>query len=46
MVIHIQDREDSPTTILADHVNSEKSVIFGARAFWEGVDLPGEQLNS
>ncbi|HNU24132.1 MAG TPA: ATP-dependent DNA helicase, partial [Mesotoga sp.] len=44
MVIHIQDREDSPTTILADHVNSEKSVIFGARAFWEGVDLPGEQL--
>ena len=42
--LRIQERDDSLTTILSEHRNSEKSVIFGARAFWEGIDLPGEQL--
>ncbi len=44
LVLNFQERYSSPITLLSEHVNSESSTLFGARAFWEGVDLPGEQL--
>lgn len=44
ITVNIQERNDSPAILLAEHINSKRSVIFGTRVFWEGIDLPGEQL--
>lgn len=35
----------SPHTLLESFRNAERAVLLGTRAFWEGVDVPGEALS-
>ena len=35
----------SPHTLLNSFRESERAVLLGTRAFWEGVDIPGEALS-
>ncbi len=35
----------SATTLLENFRTAEKAVLLGTRAFWEGVDIPGESLS-
>jgi len=35
----------SPHTLLENFRSTEKAVLLGTRAFWEGVDVPGEALS-
>ncbi len=42
--LHVQRPFESASVILSEHVTNEKSVIFGTRTFWEGIDLPGDKL--
>ncbi|MGC9383537.1 MAG: ATP-dependent DNA helicase [Kosmotogaceae bacterium] len=44
--LRIQEQYDSPSAILEGHMSDNNSVIFGARTFWEGIDLPGEHLKT
>lgn len=36
----------SPHTLLDNFRNTERAVLLGTRAFWEGIDVPGEALSS
>ena len=42
--LKVQSRSESASVMLAEHSISDKSVIFGTRTFWEGIDLPGDKL--
>jgi len=43
--VYAQGEGASPHTLLETFRNSERSVLLGTRAFWEGVDVPGEALS-
>jgi ATP-dependent DNA helicase DinG len=36
----------SPNALLDAFKSAERAVLLGTRSFWEGVDLPGEQLSA
>lgn len=40
-----QGIDGSRTRLVEDLQTSERTVVFGASSFWEGVDIPGEQLS-
>jgi DNA polymerase-3 subunit epsilon/ATP-dependent DNA helicase DinG len=43
--IYEQGEGASPHTLLENFKTSEAAVLLGTRAFWEGVDVPGEALS-
>ncbi|MFT3686271.1 MAG: helicase C-terminal domain-containing protein [Phycisphaerales bacterium] len=42
----VQGRDGPPARILADFRKSERSVLFGAASFWQGVDVRGDTLRN
>jgi len=42
--LFVQDGSQSPSRLLSRYRLSPKGIIFGTDSFWEGVDLPGEEL--
>jgi DNA polymerase-3 subunit epsilon/ATP-dependent DNA helicase DinG len=45
ITIYEQGEGASPHTLLESFKSSEGAVLLGTRAFWEGVDIPGEALS-
>ncbi|MBE0409400.1 MAG: DEAD/DEAH box helicase family protein [Anaerolineales bacterium] len=45
IVIYEQGEGASPHALLESFRNSDKAILLGTRAFWEGVDIPGEALS-
>jgi ATP-dependent DNA helicase DinG len=45
ILIYEQGEGASPHTLLENFRNAERAVLLGTRAFWEGVDVPGEALS-
>ncbi len=45
MVIYEQGEGASPHALLDSFRSTERAVLLGTRAFWEGVDVPGEALS-
>jgi len=45
IMIYEQGDGSSPHTLLESFRTTEKAVLMGTRAFWEGVDVPGEALS-
>lgn len=45
IIIYEQGEGASPHTLLENFRTSERAVLLGTRAFWEGVDVPGEALS-
>jgi ATP-dependent DNA helicase DinG len=45
IVVYEQGEGASPHTLLENFRTSERAVLLGTRAFWEGVDVPGEALS-
>jgi DNA polymerase-3 subunit epsilon/ATP-dependent DNA helicase DinG len=43
--VYEQGAGASPHTLLETFKNSDSAVLLGTRAFWEGVDVPGEALS-
>ena len=43
--VYEQGEGASPNTLLETFRETEKAVLLGTRAFWEGVDIPGEALS-
>jgi DNA polymerase-3 subunit epsilon/ATP-dependent DNA helicase DinG len=43
--VYEQGEGASANTLLESFRNDEHAVLFGTRAFWEGVDVPGEALS-
>lgn len=45
--IHVYEQGEgaSPHTLLETFRTTERAVLLGTRAFWEGVDVPGEALS-
>ncbi|GMA55679.1 hypothetical protein GCM10025858_01820 [Alicyclobacillus sacchari] len=46
MPLFAQDVDGSRAAILEAFRNQPESVMFGAQSFWEGIDLPGDQLTT
>lgn len=46
IVTYEQGGGASPHALLETFRNSDRAVLLGTRAFWEGVDIPGEALSS
>lgn len=42
--LFVQDSNMSPFQLLSRFRRSPKGIIFGTDSFWEGVDLPGQEL--
>jgi len=42
--LFVQDNSLSPFQLLSRYRQSSKGIIFGTDSFWEGVDLPGAEL--
>jgi len=42
--LFVQDSDLSPFQLLTRYRQSPKAIIFGTDSFWEGVDLPGAEL--
>lgn len=42
--LFVQDGSLSPFQLLSRYRSSTRGIIFGTDSFWEGVDLPGEEL--
>jgi predicted DnaQ family exonuclease/DinG family helicase len=42
--LFVQDGSLSPFQLLSRYRRSPRGIIFGTDSFWEGVDLPGEEL--
>jgi ATP-dependent DNA helicase DinG len=40
----VQDRDATAT--LAEYLNTPRSVLFGLKSFWEGVDIAGDKLRA
>lgn len=40
----LQQGSSSRRRLLREYRNTEKAVLLGTRSFWEGVDLPGDEL--
>ncbi|GAB4472653.1 MAG: helicase C-terminal domain-containing protein [Anaerolineales bacterium] len=45
IVIYEQGEGASPHALLDSFRSTERAVLLGTRAFWEGVDVPGEALS-
>jgi DNA polymerase-3 subunit epsilon/ATP-dependent DNA helicase DinG len=45
IVVYDQSDGSSRSQLLEGFVESEKAVLMGTRSFWEGVDVPGEDLS-
>jgi DNA polymerase-3 subunit epsilon/ATP-dependent DNA helicase DinG len=45
IIVYEQGGGASPHTLLENFKSSEQAVLLGTRAFWEGVDVPGEALS-
>ena len=45
IVIYEQGEGASPHALLENFKNAERAILLGTRAFWEGVDVPGEALS-
>ncbi len=45
IIVYEQGGGASPHTLLESFKSSEQAVLLGTRAFWEGVDIPGEDLS-
>lgn len=45
ILVFEQGEGASPHTLLETFRSAEKAVLLGTRAFWEGVDVPGEALS-
>lgn len=45
IMVYEQGEGASPHTLLESFRNAERAVLLGTRAFWEGVDVPGEALS-
>lgn len=45
ILVYEQGEGASPHTLLETFRLSERAVLLGTRAFWEGVDVPGESLS-
>jgi ATP-dependent DNA helicase DinG len=45
ILVYEQGEGASANTLLETFRESEKAVLLGTRAFWEGVDIPGEALS-
>jgi DNA polymerase-3 subunit epsilon/ATP-dependent DNA helicase DinG len=45
IVVYDQSDGSSRTQLLEDFRQSEKAVLLGTRSYWEGVDVPGEDLS-
>ena len=43
--VYLQGEGASASTLLENFKNEDHAVLFGTRAFWEGVDVPGEALS-
>jgi ATP-dependent DNA helicase DinG len=43
--VYEQGRGASPNALLENFRTADKAVLLGTRAFWEGVDIPGEALS-
>ncbi|HUF37800.1 MAG TPA: helicase C-terminal domain-containing protein [Anaerolineales bacterium] len=46
IIVYEQGGGASPHTLLENFKSSEQAVLLGTRAFWEGVDVPGEALSA
>lgn len=45
IIVYEQGEGASPHTLLETFRSSDKAVLLGTRAFWEGVDIPGDPLS-
>ncbi len=45
ITVYEQGEGASANTLLENFRDAEKAVLLGTRAFWEGVDIPGEALS-
>lgn len=45
IVVFEQGQGASPHALLESFKNTDQAVLLGTRAFWEGVDVPGESLS-
>ncbi len=45
IVVYEQGSGPSPHTLLKSFQKAEQAVLLGTRAFWEGVDIPGQDLS-
>jgi ATP-dependent DNA helicase DinG len=45
IMVYEQGEGASPHALLESFRSAEKAVLLGTRAFWEGVDVPGEALS-
>jgi DNA polymerase-3 subunit epsilon/ATP-dependent DNA helicase DinG len=45
IIVYEQGSGPSPTTLLKSFRQSEQAVLLGTRSFWEGVDVPGQDLS-
>jgi DNA polymerase-3 subunit epsilon/ATP-dependent DNA helicase DinG len=45
IIVFEQGSGPSPHTLLKSFKQTEQAVLLGTRAFWEGVDIPGEDLS-
>jgi DNA polymerase-3 subunit epsilon/ATP-dependent DNA helicase DinG len=45
ILVYEQGEGASPHSLLETFRSSERAVLLGTRAFWEGVDVPGEALS-
>jgi DNA polymerase-3 subunit epsilon/ATP-dependent DNA helicase DinG len=45
ILVYEQGEGASPHTLLETFRSTERAVLLGTRAFWEGVDVPGEALS-
>ena len=45
IIVYEQGSGPSPHTLLKSFRQAEQAVLLGTRAFWEGVDIPGQNLS-
>jgi len=45
IIVYEQGSGPSPHTLLKSFRKAEQAVLLGTRAFWEGVDIPGQALS-
>jgi DNA polymerase-3 subunit epsilon/ATP-dependent DNA helicase DinG len=45
IIVYEQGSGPSPHTLLQSFRKAEQAVLLGTRAFWEGVDIPGQDLS-
>lgn len=45
ILVYEQGEGASPNTLLETFREADKAILLGTRAFWEGVDVPGEALS-